>query len=260
MSDERPDEFFSWRSRLSPPDALPEQGLDSRDLTWEKLARRLGKAPGQDSVSHASSNSAFARLRSAGSQPLRHRLPVYRIAAACLLLLLIPAALLFQDRPTHTPQQPNTNTTTSPKPGTLTAQSPAQPSAQPPAQAAAQPAPLILRPAEASPIIRSGPTPKELARLRPINNKTQPAQTTSEPHSRQTPAAKSPDSLPPPTLTAGLIPDHLSPVPPQKTLKNNQLRIVHINELDNPNNLAPAMTSIRSREPDIRVLIILKNH
>ena len=48
MSDERPDEFFSWRSRLGPPDALPEQGLDNRDLTWEKLAHRLGKAPLQD--------------------------------------------------------------------------------------------------------------------------------------------------------------------------------------------------------------------
>jgi hypothetical protein len=219
MSDERPDEFFSWRRRLSPPDALPEQGLDNRDLTWEKLAPRL---QGQTS---------------------RRRLPVYHIAAACLLLLLIPVAFLFHNPRTHTTQPPNTNTTAFPQPGTLTA--------QPPAHLA----PLTLRPAEASPILRSGPTPKELARLRPLT-----AQPTNHTHSQQTPAAKPQDSLPPPILTAGLVLDQVSPTPPQNTLKNNQLRIVHINELDNPNNPAPAMTSIRSREPDIRVLILLKNH
>jgi len=231
MSDERPDEFFSWRSRLSPPDALPEQGLDNRDLTWEKLAPRLQPPQLQP-----------ARLRS-----MHRRLPVYRIAAACLLLLLIPTALLFHNRPTHTTPPP------------------------------AHPAPLTLQPAEASPILQSGPTPKELARLRTvhnINNKVLPAQTANHPvqtashpaqttnHSlpQQTPAAKPQDSLRQPVPVYAALAPAAPATPPQNTLKNNQLRIVHVNELDNPSNPAPAMTSIRSREPDLRALILLKNH
>ena len=237
MSDERPDEFFSWRSRLGPPDALPEQGLDNRDLTWEKLAARLGKAPGQDSASHASANSVFARLRLT-----RYRFPAYRIAAACLLLLLIPAARFFHNQPTHITRQPDS--TASPKPGTLTARQPSQP--------------VPLRPAEASPVIRSGPTPKELARLRPINNidkKTRPARTFSDPQPQPAPAAKPQDSLLFQANTA-VVPEPAL----QNTLKSKRLRIVHVNELDNSPNPAPAMTSIPSREPDIRVLILLKNH
>src|ERR1700754_4104146 len=73
MSNERPDDFFSWRSRLGAPDALPEQGLDDRELAWEKLAERLREKP-------------------------RRRMTGYWIAAACLLLVLIPAARLFQLR------------------------------------------------------------------------------------------------------------------------------------------------------------------
>ena len=231
MSDERPDEFFSWRSRLNPPDALPEQGLDNRDLTWEKLVPRL-QPPGQTPHS-----------LSIPGQPRRWP-PVYRIAAACILLLLIPAALLLQDRTTHITQQPNT--TTSPQP---------VPSTQPHA--------------EAFPILQSGPTPKELARLQSINNKTRPAKTVVHKTIPQNQFAKPGDSLSSapninivpdsPLLISGL-PRSPDPTPSQNTLKNNQLRIVHINELNNPTSPAPAMTSIRSREPDIRVLILLKNH
>ena len=212
MSDERPDEFFSWRSRLNPPDALPEQGLDNRSLTWEKLA---------------------PRLQPPRRQPPHRRLPVYRIAAACLLLLLIPAALLFNNHQTHTARPP------------------------------APPAPLTLQPAEASPILQSGPTPKELAKLRPlhiddISSKTLPAQPTNHTLSQQTPEAKPQDSLlQPPSTYADLVP---APEPPQNKLKTKQLKIVHVNELDNPANSAPAMTSTRSREPDLRALILLKNH
>lgn len=73
MSNERPDEFLSWRGRLSRPDALPEQGLDDRELSWEKLAERLREKP--------------------------RRRTGYWIAAACLLLALAPVARLFRDRP-----------------------------------------------------------------------------------------------------------------------------------------------------------------
>jgi hypothetical protein len=242
MSDERPDEFFSWRSRLGPPDALPEQGLDNRDLTWEKLTRRLGNTPGQDSASLPSGN--YASIKNALA-----RLPVYRIAAACLLLLLIPAARLFHNRPTPG--------ITSPRSGTLTARPPGRQ------------APLILDPAEASPVLRSAPPPKDLVRLQSINNKTRPAKTVLRKTIPQNQFAKPGDSLSSPA-NPGIVPDppvqisglprSPDPTSSQNTLISKQLKIVHINELDNPSHPEPAMTSIRSRDPDIRVLIILKNH
>jgi hypothetical protein len=73
MSNEKHDEFSSWRSLLGSRDALSEQGLDSRDQTWEKLTRRLQPYP-------------VARRRSL----------VYWMAAACLLLVLAPAMLLVR--------------------------------------------------------------------------------------------------------------------------------------------------------------------
>jgi len=256
MSDERPDEFFSWRSRLGPPDALPEQGLDNRDLTWEKLTRRLGKTPGRDSASppgnHASTRSSFARL-----QPGRRRLPAYRIAAACLLLLLIPAARLFHNHQTQTPHQPGAVASRPPDAGPSTA--------------------LTPPPTEITPFLQSGPTPKELARLKSINNKTRSTKAAADNLSQQNQSAKPGQPAKPMDLLSSpanttVIPDspvlisglprstETSPTPLQNTLKNKQLRIVHVNELDNSPNPAPAMTSIPSRGPDIRVLILLKNH
>ena len=73
MSNERTDEFLKWRGLLDQPDAQPDQVLDDREATWQKLADRLGERR-------------------------RNRLSGYRIAAACLLfVLLIPVARLFQD-------------------------------------------------------------------------------------------------------------------------------------------------------------------
>jgi len=74
MSNERTDEFLRWRGLLDQPDARPDQVLDDREATWQKLADRLG-------------------------EHRRNRLYGYRIAAACLLFaLIIPAVRLFQDR------------------------------------------------------------------------------------------------------------------------------------------------------------------
>jgi hypothetical protein len=74
MSNERTDEFLKWRALLDQPDAPPDQVLDDREATWQKLADRLG-------------------------EHRRNRLYGYRIAAACLLFaLIIPAVRLFQDR------------------------------------------------------------------------------------------------------------------------------------------------------------------
>jgi hypothetical protein len=74
MSNEKADEFLSWRTALAQPDALPEQGLDDPEAAWQQL---------------------YARLE---EKPRRHFFYWYGIAAACLLLLLIPAALLFRSR------------------------------------------------------------------------------------------------------------------------------------------------------------------
>src|SRR5580692_9902138 len=73
MSNEKTDEFLSWRRRLAPPDALPDQGLDDKEVSWERLAERLREKP--------------------------RRRTGYWIAAACLLLALMPATHFFRDRP-----------------------------------------------------------------------------------------------------------------------------------------------------------------
>ena len=74
MSKERTDEFLQWRGLVDQPDDRPDQVLDDKEATWQKLAERLGERR-------------------------RNRLSGYRIAAACLLFaLIIPAARLFQDR------------------------------------------------------------------------------------------------------------------------------------------------------------------
>jgi hypothetical protein len=77
MSNERPNEFLSWRGQLSGPDALPEQGVDDKELTWQRLAERLQKQP-------------------------RRRGIAWWIAAACLILaFFLPATHLFRARPTR---------------------------------------------------------------------------------------------------------------------------------------------------------------
>jgi hypothetical protein len=73
MSNERKDEFLSWRGLLDSPEGVPGQGLDDREQTWERLMDRFREKP-------------------------RRRLPVYGIVAACLLLAVIPASRLFQGR------------------------------------------------------------------------------------------------------------------------------------------------------------------
>ncbi len=77
MSNERPNEFLPWRGQLTPPDALPEQGLEDKELSWQRLAERLQKEP-------------------------RRRGIAWWIAAACLILaFFFPATHLFRTRPTH---------------------------------------------------------------------------------------------------------------------------------------------------------------
>ena len=74
MSNERIDEFLSWRGRLDDPRGVPGQGLDDREATWERLMDKIAETP------------------------RRRRFFGYRLAAACMLLALIPAIRLFQGR------------------------------------------------------------------------------------------------------------------------------------------------------------------
>jgi hypothetical protein len=76
MSNEKTNEFLSWRGQLTTPDALPGQNLDDREQSWQRLADRLQKEP-------------------------RRRGIAWWIAAACLIFAFFPATLFFRDRPTH---------------------------------------------------------------------------------------------------------------------------------------------------------------
>lgn len=75
------DEFAAWRGLLRQPAALPEHGLADREAAWDKLFERLNERP-------------------------RRLLFSYRVAAACILILLIPAARFFQNRPAPGPRRP----------------------------------------------------------------------------------------------------------------------------------------------------------
>jgi hypothetical protein len=76
MSNERHDEFLPWRAHLTKPDALPEQGLEDKELSWQRLAERLHR------------------------QPRRLGIRLW-IAAACLILVFFLPATLFRNRPAH---------------------------------------------------------------------------------------------------------------------------------------------------------------
>ena len=81
MSNEKTDEFLSWRGRLDHRDALPEQGLENHEASWQRLAERLREKP-------------------------RRRLSGYWVAAACLLLALIPAIRFLHPRSPATALRP----------------------------------------------------------------------------------------------------------------------------------------------------------
>jgi len=74
MSNERPDEFAGWAGRLEEPGGLAGQGLADKEVSWEKLHSRLG------------------------NPSRRRRFSGYRVAAACLLMVLMPAVFILRDR------------------------------------------------------------------------------------------------------------------------------------------------------------------
>jgi hypothetical protein len=74
MSNERIDDFLYWRGRMEDPAGIPGQGLDDREACWERLMERIAE------------------------KPRRRRFLWYRVAAACVLLALVPAMRFFQER------------------------------------------------------------------------------------------------------------------------------------------------------------------
>ena len=60
MSNERPDDFLAWRGHLASPDALPEQGLDDKEVSWERLAERLREKPRPGRIGYLDSGSLSA--------------------------------------------------------------------------------------------------------------------------------------------------------------------------------------------------------
>ena len=72
MSNERIDEFLSWRGRLEDPDAEPGHGLDDREASWERLMDKFRAGP------------------------RRRRFRGLWVAAACVLLALVPLVHFYR--------------------------------------------------------------------------------------------------------------------------------------------------------------------
>lgn len=206
MSNERIDEFLSWRGQLDDPRGIPGQGLDDREATWERLMDKISETP------------------------RRRRFFGYRLAAACLLLALIPAVRLFQGRHVRiaTTRPVELRRVVTPTP--LPAQADVPEFTQAPETAQAP---------EANPKTPTGP--KTAAGTAP----TTTALRTHRPSRSAAPAT-------PMKLAELTVPATVSVAPPdsavypkitRKPLKNNQLRVVHINELPGASGPAPAVTA-----------------
>ena len=130
MSRETPDELASWRRLLREPDALPGQGLADKDAAWDKLFERLNEKP-------------------------RRRFFGYRIAAACVLISLIPASRLFHDQPAGGTRVQAEKT----RPAILPVATPAPAAANPKTKQAAPAAATTRSAPPVRPMARRGLTP-----------------------------------------------------------------------------------------------------
>lgn len=206
MPNEIPDEFATWRSRLRQPDALPEQGLDDKEAAWDKLFLRLSEKP---------------RLRVFG----------YRLAAACLLLTLIPVSYLFHGRG----DTGAVRRMVSPPVAPVVPVAPVAPAAPP----AIRPA-EALRPVNPLPVTRrTRPRPAPVAP--PALAKTAPAPASS-------PAVAL--TLPPPVTTPAL-PVVSRPAP------KKQLKVTDLSELGPGHQMPHGMTANTRDEEDTRLKIHL---
>lgn len=188
MSNERIDEFLPWRSRLDASEGVPGHGLADREASWERLMDRLKK------------------------RPRGKRFWGYRIAAACLLLALIAAARLFQDRHDRV-------VVVRPAPRSV------------PAAEVRTAVPVV-----SVPTLRSEPVPGFLPRevVRGTRRKV-----VAGPREREIRVAELVGS---PAVVV-LSPDSVSISVVAKPLKNKPLRVVNINEISGSAAPSPSVTS-----------------
>jgi hypothetical protein len=183
MSNERTDDFLSWRGRLDQPDALPEQGLDNHEASWQRLAERLREKP--------------------------RRLTGYWVAAACLLLALIPAVRFLHPRS--------------------------------PATALRTPAPVALHPL----VRQQALAEKVVARSLPVVYSVTPPPVVK--HHRPPASRQAPDSIISPTAPVAITAPDLKPVTDSHQLtalvpaSKKQLKVVYYNEISNPAGPSPSM-------------------
>jgi hypothetical protein len=205
MSEETRDEFAAWRGLLRQPDALPEHGLTDREATWDKLFERLGERP-------------------------RRLVFSYRVAAACLLILLIPAARFFQDRPAPGSHRP-----------------PGQPVVPLAVAPASRPQSTPRNPAAAAAVIPRPPI------RRPQRN---PDHLTKSPVLLHPASPEAADrNTPPPMLAVTQSPSLL---PQQKTKK--QWKVIDLNELDPRSQRQHTIaTSRNSRPPGLTINLSTEN-
>jgi len=174
-----PDAFAEWRQLLRQPDAVPGRELAGKDAAWDKLFDRLNEKP-------------------------RRRFLGYRLVAACILILLIPATRLFQHQPGNKDRLNSVSARLA-----IAEPVPVRPTAAPLANA-----PTAPRSEPTQPLTPSKPS----RRARPQPGLAQPTR----------PEPAPPIIAAPPQLAITIPP----PVPPAPQKPKKQWKVVDINELD----------------------------
>ena len=209
MSNERIDEFLSWRGRLDDPRGVPGQELDDREAAWERLMDKVAGRP-------------------------RRRLFGYRVAVACVLLVLVPAVGFFYDR--H-------NSVVAVRPvERQRAVAPGTPMHSPGAGArGGSGRPMPGGDASSRENARSGDlasTRKEWASQGPSMQESGQRRAAHELPAQQPPVQIA-GLTTPPAVTPAKMPDSVTAMA-LIPLKNKPLRVVHINELSGTSGPLPA--------------------
>jgi hypothetical protein len=236
MSNERPDEYAGWAGRLEEPGALAGQGLANKEAAWDKLHSRLG------------------------NQPRKKRIAGYWLAAACLLLTLIPATLLFRNHRPATTQLAGPargQTPLAQKPGTpvLPEKAPistpeitgSRPSGQPattiPARTTSPGYPVPSPPGGQENLVRS------VIISRFVSRSPHPRTHSLTKEALRTPRPPLAVTAPPPPSVAANLP--IAPVRPATVKK--ELTVISINEIANPVEQGPSTAGRHERSGHFRI-------
>ncbi|HVV07032.1 MAG TPA: hypothetical protein VHC96_22545 [Puia sp.] len=263
MDNERPNERTWWGRRLEEPGALPGTGLTDKEAAWDKLYDRLKdvrKTGRRGNIARfperandgPSDNELEARF--GAEAPRRKRMIWLWAAAACLLLIVIPTALLLKDRnPGHDP-----------KPIPVAVSSGKERST--PQDKLSSPTPVIANPPQPASGQRVNQG-KDMAatRPRPATEKAAPTHPAPAPPTRPAPIrpdlnkllAHGADTL---TLVFAPRPDLSKPLtaaaatPPKKAQ-----RVVHINELESPQPTPATVRGPRQKPGGLRFGFVPEN-